>query len=206
MKEDDQINDNEPLVISLVETSEIIVNTKSLERECDLKGKGWTTEMIKKYLGEPVRITKTKSGKPTGLYPTFLVKKALADPQVQELRKSNIKKREIDSMDRLRPIYHAMDNMTSNLKWLKEFIFQKEKEGKSTEEDIKIFNKLDKMASTIDLMHPKKFSSLDDDFKKAWQEKESILVKQALAILDISEESFIEFISKKKTAVMRKRL
>jgi hypothetical protein len=201
MKEEDQINDNEPLVISHEKTSELIANTKSWERECDLKGKGWTTEMIKKYLGEPVRIVNTKRGKPTGLYPTSLVKKVLADPQVQKLRKSNIKNREIDRVNRLKPIYDEMESMNSNLTWLQEFIFQKVKEGRSTEKEMVLFNKLDKMTSKIDVMDPKRFSSLDGDFKKTWREKESILVKEALAILDISEESFIEFISNKKNGV-----
>jgi hypothetical protein len=201
MKQDDQFKDKEPLVIRLEKPSELFTNTTSWERECVLKGQGWTTEMIQKYLGEPVRITITKKGKPNRLYPTSLVKKVLTDPQVQELRKANIKNREIDRTNRLRPIYDEMENITSNLNWLKEYIFQKVKEGTSVEKDINLFDELDYMTSKIDVMLPKRFSSLGEDYKKNWQEKESRLVKRALAVLDISEERFIEFIANKKNGV-----
>jgi hypothetical protein len=129
------------------------------------------------------------------------VKKALSDPQVQELRKANIKNRENARMNRLRPIYDEMENMTSNLDWLKEYIFQKVKEGSAAQKDINLFDELDNLATKIDVMVPKRFSALGEDFKKRWLTKESILVKKALAVLDISEERFIEFIANKKNGV-----
>ncbi|HXB43224.1 MAG TPA: hypothetical protein VNV85_04175 [Puia sp.] len=201
MKQDDQFKDKKQLAISQEKPSEIITNTISWQRECDLKGQGWTTEMIKKYLGEPARITITKKGIPNPLYPRSLVKKALTDPQVQELRKANIKNRQIARMNRLRPIYDEMENMTSNLNWLKEYIFQKVKEGTSAQKHIDLFNELEYLTSKIDVMVPKRFSSLGEDLKKNWLKKESILVKKALAVLDISEERFIEFIANKKNGV-----
>jgi len=99
-----------------------------------------------------------------------------------------------------------MESMTSNLHWLQEFIFQKVKEGSSTRSEIKLFNKLDKMANHMDYMEPHKFSTLDKNFKESWWERESILVKKALAILDIPEESLIEFISNKKNGVYAKEI
>jgi hypothetical protein len=93
MKQDDQFNNKELLVKDHEKAIKRKAEDKRMVKGFDLKRKGWTSEMIKKYLGDPVGIIPTWNGKQTGLYPRSLVQKALADPHVRELREANHKKR-----------------------------------------------------------------------------------------------------------------